>query len=135
MQIDRNRNSLLGKAAEPEKTETGRLPGERTAYRIRLADNTATALEALEPGPVCITGETDVTEIAAVESIPKGHKLAVRAIEPGEAVVKYGVPIGTATAHIAPGSWIHMHCMRSNYDERSSHLDLKTGVPEGEAYE
>ena len=50
-------------------------------------------------------------------------------------IVKYGVPIGTATVNIAAGSWVHLHCMRSNYDERSAHLDLMTGVPVDSEYE
>ncbi len=38
-----------------------------------------------------------------------GHKVAVRPIKRGEAVVKYGFPIGTATADIRPGEPVHTH--------------------------
>ena len=41
--------------------------------------------------------------VVAAEAIPRGHKVAVRAIRAGEAVVKYGSPIGTASADIAAG--------------------------------
>ncbi len=42
-----------------------------------------------------------------------GHKLAARAIAPGEAVLKYGFPIGVAIAPIAAGEHVHTHNLRS----------------------
>ena len=53
--------------------------------------------------------------------------MAVRPIGKGEAVIKYGVSIGEATADIRAGQWVHLHCMKSCYDERSSGLDIHTG--------
>lgn len=50
-------------------------------------------------------------------------------------IVKYGVVIGRATKDIPMGSWVHLHVMRSNYDERSSHLNVNTGAPEDTRYE
>ncbi len=44
-----------------------------------------------------------------------GHKLARRAIADGEAIVKYGAPIGYATAAIPPGAHVHLHNVRSGY--------------------
>lgn len=41
--------------------------------------------------------------------IPPGHKIASAKIAHGEAVVKYGHPIGSATAEIWPGDWVHEH--------------------------
>ncbi|MDE6156604.1 MAG: UxaA family hydrolase, partial [Muribaculaceae bacterium] len=38
---------------------------------------------------------------------PRGHKVALRPIAKGEPVIKYGFPIGKATADIAEGEWIH----------------------------
>ena len=52
-----------------------------------------------------------------------------------EMIVKYGVVIGRATKDIPMGSWVHLHVMRSNYDERSSHLNVNTGAPEDTRYE
>jgi altronate hydrolase len=40
--------------------------------------------------------------------IPPGHKVAVRAHAPGEAVKRYGQIIGFATQSIAPGDWVHV---------------------------
>ena len=47
--------------------------------------------------------------------VPLGHKVALRRIEPGEKVLKYRVPIGTATAAIAAGEIVHTHNLRSDY--------------------
>ena len=44
-----------------------------------------------------------------------GHKLAVKPIAKGETVRKYGAPIGSATADIAPGDYVHIHNMKSDY--------------------
>lgn len=44
--------------------------------------------------------------------IPFGHKVAVRRMPAGTAVVKYGVVIGQATQDIAPGDHVHVHNCR-----------------------
>ena len=42
-----------------------------------------------------------------------GHKYARRAIRKGQPVIKYGFPIGIATADIAPGERVHCHNLRT----------------------
>jgi hypothetical protein len=42
-----------------------------------------------------------------------GHKLAAHAIARGETVLKYGFPIGVASAPIAAGEHVHTHNLRS----------------------
>ncbi len=106
-----------------------------TAFVITAADNVATALSPLDCGPVTLLGDTEVSSITATCEIPQGHKIALRNISAGENILKYGIPIGRATADIPAGSWVHLHVMRSNYDERSSHLDLQTGAPKDTKYE
>lgn len=101
---------------------------ESRAFIIDAADNTATALGALAPGAVEVIGDKNL-RIDVHEKIPIGHKIALCDIPSGADIVKYGVSIGKATKDIAAGSWVHLHCMRSAYDERSSHLDVITGVP------
>jgi altronate hydrolase len=44
-----------------------------------------------------------------LEGVPKGHKVALRDIAAGEAVHKFGFPIGRATADIAAGQHVHIH--------------------------
>lgn len=53
------------------------------------------------------------TELTLRQDIPYGHKIAVRAIRPGEAVLKYGEEIGAATAEIRAGEHVHVHNMES----------------------
>ena len=49
-----------------------------------------------------------------VEIHDDGHKYARRAIAAGEAVVKYGMPIGHATRAIAAGEHVHVHNLATN---------------------
>jgi altronate dehydratase small subunit len=107
----------------------------QTAFQIDRRDNVATALVRIEIGPVCLRGNTETDFVDALEEIQAGHKIALRDIKKDEPIVKYNVVIGKATTDIRKGSWIHLHCMRSLYDERSSHLDIHTGVPQDIAYE
>jgi D-threo-aldose 1-dehydrogenase len=58
---------------------------------------------------------TDNAELRAAQDIGVGHKLARRPIALGERILKYGAPIGSATRAIAPGEWVHMHNMKSDY--------------------
>lgn len=106
-----------------------------TAFQIHQSDNVATALEKLETGSVLLRGDANETSVETIEEIPDGHKIAVRDIKEGEPIVKYGVVIGRAVKDIKKGSWVHLHNMRSVYDERSSHLDLITGAPKDVRYE
>ena len=107
----------------------------QTAFVIDRRDNVATALGALTPGAVRLTGEPAQPEAAVTQDIPDGHKLALRDIAAAEDIIKYGVVIGRATAPIPAGSWVHLHCMCSLVDERSSHLDVVTGAPQDTVYE
>ena len=54
-------------------------------------------------------------ELLAAEAVNVGHKLARRPIAPGEKILKYGAPIGSATRAIAAGEWVHSHNIRSDY--------------------
>jgi altronate dehydratase len=107
----------------------------QAAFKIQSIDSVATALIQLQLGIVMLRGDSVETSLEAIEIIPVGHKIATRDIADGEDIVKYGVVIGRADRAIAKGSWVHLHCMHSLYDERSSHLDLITGAPKDTKYE
>ncbi len=47
------------------------------------------------------------------EGIPAGHKKAIVPIKKGEAIIKYGNPIGVATADINEGEWVHTHNLKT----------------------
>ena len=80
------------------------------AIVVHDGDNVATALEAIEAGETVSAGAARVT---AIEPIPRGHKIALRDIAAGAAVVKYGSPIGTASSAIAAGTHVHTHNVAS----------------------
>ncbi len=78
--------------------------------RLAAGDNVATALRPLAAGEVV---ELDGNPITVREPVPLCHKLALGDLEAGAAVIKYGQPIGVATAAIRGGSHVHVHNMRS----------------------
>lgn len=83
----------------------------KPALVISERDNVATALEALEPGRRIVIDAADVT---VRQPIPPGHKLALTDIAQGQAVIKYGSPIGMATADIPAGAHVHTHNLASS---------------------
>lgn len=101
----------------------------RSAFQLCQEDNVATMLhDAEETEDVKIIGEPVHSVVRAIEQIHTSHKIALRPIGVGEAIVKYGFPIGEATRQIAKGEWVHLHNCRSHYDLRSSELDIQTGI-------
>jgi len=92
---------------------------------ISARDNVATALEPLEPGRRVEAGSITVT---AVDPIPAGHKIALRAIAEGGEVFKYGSPIGTATSAIVPGAHVHTHNVASSRGRGD--LEARAEAPE-----
>lgn len=108
---------------------------KQNAYQVHEKDNVATALTELRPGTVILYGADGEKRIEAMKKIPRGHKIALREIQPGEKIVKYGVPIGVCTEMIREGSWVHLHVLQSLYDTRSGHLDVVTGAPKDMEYE
>ena len=82
--------------------------------RIHPKDNVAVALHALAKGEPLEIAAPDVgTGIVAQAAVPFGHKVALVPIAKGEAVIKYGAPIGVAAEDIFPGQHVHVHNLRS----------------------
>lgn len=79
--------------------------------QIHENDNVAVALVPLKAGETVELGDHRVT---AREDIDKGHKIAFRDIAVGENIIKYGFPIGHATAPIQAGDYIHTHNVKTN---------------------
>ena len=77
---------------------------------INEKDNVGTALEALNAGAeISVKVRGHVEKITLLSDIPMGHKLALKDIEKGEAVIKYGEPIGQSTSRIIRGEYVHVH--------------------------
>jgi 2-dehydro-3-deoxy-D-arabinonate dehydratase len=87
-------------------------PPEPRVLRVHPRDNVLVCLGSLAAGfrLSLDSGET----LTVAEPIPFGHKIAAQAIQLGEAVIKYGQVIGTASRPIAPGQHVHVHNMDSN---------------------
>jgi len=78
--------------------------------RIAPQDMAAVALRPLKAGETVSYGSGEVT---LREDLPMGHKAALREIRKGEAVIKYGFPIGEATEDIPEGARIHTHNLQT----------------------
>ena len=104
-----------------------------TAFRIHAADNVATLLGDAD-GEVAVRGE-GAEVVPLLGPIALGHKVALADIAAGDAVVKFGIPIGTASAAIARGEWVHLHNCASGFDERSGDFDIVTGAAKDIRYD
>lgn len=82
-------------------------------------DNVGVARVLITAGSrVAIDGE----QVETFETINPGHKIALRRIERGGVVRKYGESIGHATQDIGAGTWVHTH-------------NLEPDLKRGRAYE
>ena len=73
-------------------------------------DNVATALCQLEQGTsIRVELEDGVVEVILSQTIPFGHKFALKEVEPGESIIKYGEVVGLATRKIMKGEHTHVH--------------------------
>ncbi|MCI8694298.1 MAG: altronate dehydratase [Lachnospiraceae bacterium] len=88
--------------------------------KINEEDNVVVALKPIPAGEVLRIGVRDedgakeeIREIAALEEIPAGHKMAVLDIPEGGSVIKYGYCIGNAKEDIRAGGWIHTHNLKT----------------------
>jgi hypothetical protein len=80
--------------------------------RLDALDNVLVTLQTLEAGDsVMIEGRHIIVPLR----LALGHKLAARDIRAGEKILKYRVPIGSATRDISAGEHVHLHNMRSDY--------------------
>ena len=87
---------------------------QKRAIVMNEKDNTATAVEAIDAGTaVVVSIARQDLAVAVKHQIPFGHKFALRAIEPGGPVIKYGETIGYATKPIACGEHVHVHNLES----------------------
>lgn len=76
--------------------------GKSPLIRLNPDDNVAIARYSLDPVPL-----DELDGASPSERITQGHKVAIRAITAGDAVIKYGQTIGYATRDIALGEHVH----------------------------
>lgn len=91
----------------------GEIPSERLSRALQLHPNdpVAIVLADVAPGDAVRIRNTDgrTWEIAARQSVPFGHKIALQAIREGDPVRKYGEVIGVASRPINSGEHVHVH--------------------------
>ncbi|MCL2286528.1 MAG: altronate dehydratase family protein [Firmicutes bacterium] len=75
--------------------------------KINDLDNVAVVLENIKHGQ-------KVLDVEARGDINTGHKIALKPIAAGENVIKYGSPIGHASAAIRAGEHVHTHNLKTN---------------------
>jgi altronate dehydratase small subunit len=82
------------------------------AIRLSDKDNVGVAIHDIAAG-----GAVELTGIrlTARDLVPLGHKIALRHIRTGEKILKFGVPVGSATVDIPAGAHVHMHNVKSDY--------------------
>ena len=86
------------------------------ALRIHPNDNVAVALSEIVSGDrFTVVSDSGEEDLRTIDSIPFAHKVAVADIGKGEDIIKYGVPIGFATAVIRCGEWVHQHNTESHF--------------------
>lgn len=76
--------------------------GTDRAITVDAGDSVATLLADAVPGD-------SVAGVIVRDPVPAGHKVALKPIAAGEAVMKYGSPIGRAVRTIAVGEHVHSH--------------------------
>jgi altronate hydrolase len=91
------------------------------AIKLHPSDDVAIALTPLGANRKIDVG---AQAVRLADEIAAGHKLALRPIEPGQPVRRYGQVIGFATRPIAPGQHVHSH----NLAVGEMHLDYQIGV-------
>ncbi len=60
-----------------------------------------------------IMDQDKIIQIKALNDIPIGHKLAIKPLNSGDTVIKYGVDIGKTIAPIQVGEHLHVHNVKT----------------------
>ncbi|MEP3297804.1 MAG: altronate dehydratase family protein [Pseudoruegeria sp.] len=96
-----------------------------TTLTLNAQDNVSIALQDLTAGDVI--GDS---EVGLIQSVNRGHKVAIAPIASGEQVIRYGQIIGVATKDIQPGEHVHVQNLgmgehEQNYAHASSAVALE----------
>lgn len=60
-----------------------------------------------------IMDQDKIVKFKALSDIPIGHKLAIKPLDNGATVIKYGVDIGRTIAPIQVGEHLHVHNVKT----------------------
>jgi len=108
-----------------EATEKS-VTGVPRTIRVDARDNVAIVVNQGE----LPAGSQFADGLVLTEAVPEAHKVALKEIADGEAVLRYGVVIGYAKRPIARGSWVHEGLLISPIAPPLDECPLSTAVPE-----
>lgn len=96
--------------------------------KIKEEDNVAIAVDEIKAGQEIMPGVT------ARHDIPQAHKIALKDIEKGGSVIRYGVVLGYATEAVKKGDWINEYMLELPEPPEVDHMvfstNLVTDLPE-----
>ena len=83
----------------------------QVALHLHPDDEVVIARTTLEGGITLLLDDENgaAKPITVRQTVPAGHKMAVRQVSPGSALHRYGQVIGFATQEILPGDHVHTH--------------------------
>ncbi|MFN8007167.1 MAG: altronate dehydratase family protein [Terriglobia bacterium] len=84
------------------------IPLSEKAIIIDPRDNIAVAKVSIGLGTVL---RMNGTQLSIAQTVPPGHKIALKPIAKGEPIIRYGEVIGAATQDIPQGGTVHVHNM------------------------
>lgn len=99
----------------------------RPPHLIRLHEDDNVVIVANDGGLAVGTALPDGMVLR--DAVPQAHKVALRDIAAGSAVLRYGVVIGHALRDIAAGSWVHERLLSLPPPRTLDKLPMATRVP------
>ncbi|WP_164111625.1 MULTISPECIES: UxaA family hydrolase [Sphingobacterium] len=91
---------------------------DKKAIKLHVLDNVQIVIEDINQGDfLALSNERVLMDV----KIGIGSKIADQTIQEGQKIMKYGVPIGSATTTIEKGEWVHLHNMKSDYIPTFTH--------------
>ncbi len=97
------------------------MKNEYNALRLNPNDNIAVALRNIDIGENIIISDLK-EDVIVTKEIPYGHKVALRTIQGGEEIIKYGECMGIATEEISQGDHVHVHNVRGLNENERLHI-------------
>jgi galactarate dehydratase len=93
--------------------------------QIQKSDNVAISAEAVPKGASLVHG---LESIAALDDIPQGHKIALRPLKKGDAVIRYGVVIGYLKKDAEAGAWINEYMLELPFPPSLENMPWGTNI-------
>ncbi len=100
------------------------------AIRLDEADTVAIAKQDLPSGLLLELPSGQAMTVQ--QPIPYGHKIALKPVQAGESLLRYGQVIGFASRDIQPGEWVHSHNLQVGGMQRQFSIQV-AGPPKPDA--